>query len=162
MTGEVRLRDVELSDLPIFFEQQKEPQANRMAAIPAREQGPFTAHWRKILTDESNIIQTITCDGRVAGNVVSFEQDGMREVGYWLGVDYWGKGIATQALTEFLKKIDARPLYGHVARHNIASRRVLEKCGFEVIGEDESPFSPGGEPVDEYIMVLRAGEDEPG
>jgi RimJ/RimL family protein N-acetyltransferase len=72
----------------------------------------------------------------VAGNVVSFVRSGEREVGYWVGKEYWGKGVATQTLSVFLDDIETRPLYGHVARHNVASIRVLQKCGFRISGDE--------------------------
>ena len=76
MPAVVTLREVIDSDLPIFFEQQSDPQANRMAAFPAREREPFMVHWARILADGSNVIRTILFEGRVAGNIVSFEQSG--------------------------------------------------------------------------------------
>lgn len=136
MAHDVRLREVLDSDLPIFFEQQLDPDATQMANFPAREREAFMAHWAKIRGDAADSLRTILCDGQVAGNIVSWEQAGEREVGYWIGKDYWGRGIATRALSEFLSLLPARPLYAHVARHNFASRRVLEKCGFTLCGED--------------------------
>ncbi len=138
--GEVRLRDVTDADLPLFFEHQRDPAATEMAAFPARERAPFMAHWAAILADPTLAKQTILVDGQVAGNIGSWEQDGVRQVGYWLGRDYWGRGIATQALAAFLTQITPRPLYAHVAKHNIGSRRVLEKCGFTLAGEDDEEF----------------------
>jgi RimJ/RimL family protein N-acetyltransferase len=67
---------------------------------------------------------------------MSFEMEGKREVGYWVGREYWGKGIATKALKKFLEYEKRRPLYGYVAIHNKGSRRVLEKCGFEFYAEE--------------------------
>jgi RimJ/RimL family protein N-acetyltransferase len=134
MTGDVILRDVTEGNLPIFFEHQLDPEATRMAAFPARNRKAFMAHWTRILADETVIKKTILFDGHVAGNVVSFVQSGEREVGYWIGKEYWGKGVATEALSEFLGHVETRPLYAHVARHNTASIRVLEKCGFRISG----------------------------
>jgi RimJ/RimL family protein N-acetyltransferase len=94
-------------------------------------------HWAKIMRNEANILKTILFEGQVAGNVVSWQQGDEREVGYWLGKEYWGKGIATRALTELLNHVTQRPLYAHVAKHNIASIRVLEKCGFTRYGEND-------------------------
>ncbi|MFL7870775.1 MAG: GNAT family N-acetyltransferase, partial [Anaerolineales bacterium] len=99
MTNNISLREVQESDLPIFFEQQRDPLANQMAAFPARDQEAFMAHWAKIMKDESVILRTILFEGQVAGNVLSFEMEGKREVGYWLGREFWGKGIATVALS---------------------------------------------------------------
>jgi Acetyltransferase (GNAT) domain len=85
---------------------------------------------------------TVLADGVTAGNVVSFDQCGEREVGYWLGREYWGLGVATRALAAFLRIETQRPLTAHVARHNTASRRVLEKWGFTVRGEAVASVGP--------------------
>lgn len=154
MANQVKLRDVIETDLPIFFEQQSDHEAAQMAALPARNRETFMAHWTRIMGDDSILIKTILFDGSVAGNIVSFDQLGEREVGYWLGKEYWGKGIATRALIEFLKYVETRPLYAHVAKHNIASRRVLEKCGFIVWGEDSFYSQAFGKNIEEYILIL--------
>jgi RimJ/RimL family protein N-acetyltransferase len=70
----------------------------------------------------------------VAGNVGCWEQDGQRLVGYWVGREFWGKGLATRALAEFVEEVTARPLHAWVATSNLGSIRVLEKCGFVTIG----------------------------
>ena len=153
MTDEVLLRDVAESDLPIFYEQQLDPEATAMAAFASRDRESFMAHWAKIMTDESVILKSILFNGQVAGNIVSWEQGGKREVGYWVGKEYWGKGIATKALAEFLVHVKTRPLVAHVAKHNIASRRVLEKCGFTLIREDKY-FNTSGKEIEEVILEL--------
>lgn len=160
MTSDVLLREVTESDLPIFFEQQLDPEATQMAAFLARDREAFMAHWTKILGDETIIKKTILFEGQVAGNIVSFEQFGERLVGYWLGKEYWGKGIATQALSAFLDQVRARPLYAHVAKHNTVSIRVLEKCGFTIIGEEKGFADASGEEVEEFILKLSANESD--
>ena len=87
MTDQILLRNVEANDLPIFFEQQRDPAANEMAAFPARDKDAFMAHWAKIMNDENIILKTILFEGQVAGNVLSFVLSEEREVGYWLGRD---------------------------------------------------------------------------
>lgn len=96
MTNEITLRDVQEDDLPVFFEQQLDPEARRMAAFPGRARDAFMAHWAKSMADEAAILKTIIFRGKVAGNIVIWEQSGERKVGYWLGKEYWGKGIAAQ------------------------------------------------------------------
>jgi RimJ/RimL family protein N-acetyltransferase len=155
MPDAITLRPVTAFDLPLFYEQQADPAATRMAAFPARAREPFMAHWARIMADESVILRTVLCDDQVAGNVASFMQAGLREVGYWIGRDFWGRGIATQALGLFLEELKDRPLYAHVAKHNVASRRVLEKCGFQLLREDAGyATEPGSLPVPEYVFVL--------
>jgi RimJ/RimL family protein N-acetyltransferase len=150
----VILRDAVESDLPVFFEHQREPEANRMAAFPPRDREAFDAHWAKVLRNKSNIVKTVLFDGRVAGNVGSWEQEGHRRIGYWIGKAFWGRGVATQALIQFLDQVTVRPLFAHVAKSNAASIRVLEKCGFTLCGQDKSPAPTGGEAVEEFVMRL--------
>lgn len=135
--AEVQIRDVIDDDLPIFYEQQLDPEATTMAAFPSRDYEPFLAHWAKNRQVPTNIHRTILFNGEVAGYIVSWLQDGEREVGYWLGKAYWGKGIATQALQQFLDEVTERPLGAYVVKHNLGSIRVLEKCGFQCVDEND-------------------------
>jgi RimJ/RimL family protein N-acetyltransferase len=152
---EISLRDVQGSDLPIFFEQQLDREATQMAAFPSRDRDAFMAHWAKIMADETTTLKTIVFHGEVAGNLVSWEQSGEAKVGYWLGKEYWGRGIASAALSQFLRQVTTRPLHAHVAKHNLASIRVLQKCGFTISGE--ARFSGAhGEQGEEFILTLEA------
>jgi RimJ/RimL family protein N-acetyltransferase len=157
MTNSVLLRDVTEEDLPHFFNHQLDAEANWMAAFTAKDptdRAAFTAHWGKILADDGITIKTILYEGAVAGHVLCHSWFGEPEVSYWLGKEYWGKGIATQALTAFLNEVQTRPLYARVAKDNIASRRVLEKCGFVVTGEERGFSNARGVEVDEVVLVM--------
>jgi RimJ/RimL family protein N-acetyltransferase len=132
------LREVVDSDLDAFFEHQREPEANRMAACPARDREAFDAHWRRLLADDSLTKKTIVYEGEVAGNVGCWEQEGRRFVGYWIGREFWGKGLATRALQELTGEVTQRPLHAWVATSNLASIRVLEKCGFVRVGSHKN------------------------
>ena len=160
MVNELFLRDVVTDDLPIFFEQQLNHEANYMAAFTARDptnKEAFIEHWHKILADETNIIKTIIFNGRVAGSVSSYQNEGKPEVTYWLGSEYWGKGIATWALKEFLAHHNkTRPIYARVAKDNLGSRRVLEKCGFTIIGESTGFANARGQEIEELHLELGA------
>lgn len=134
---EIELRYVTSSDLPILFEFQREPEGNAMAALPARDLHDFMAHWRKILNEPACTLMAVTVNGSVAGNIGSWSQDDKRLVGYWLGKQFWGQGIATVALSKFIGQWCDRPLYAYAAKHNAGSIRVLEKCGFVLVGEDD-------------------------
>lgn len=157
--GRILLRDVTDSDLPVFFEYQLDPDANRMAAFTTEDpsdRNAFAAHWTRILGDETIVTKTILLDGRVAGNILSFEQSGEREVSYWICREYWGRGIATRALSEFLGHVTKRPLYARAAKDNAGSLRVLEKCGFVISGEDKGFSNSRGEEVEEFVLKLEA------
>ncbi len=155
--NDVRLRDVEAGDLPIFFDHQTDPVACHMAAFTVEDPADldaFVARWARILADEAITAKTILFGGQVAGHVLSFEQGGRREVSYWVGRSFWGRGIATRALSWLLEDLETRPLYARAAKDNVASIRVLEKCGFTIAGEDKGFANARGEEVEEYILEL--------
>jgi RimJ/RimL family protein N-acetyltransferase len=141
---EVALRPTRPGDLDVMFDHQADPQAAEMAAFPSRDRDAFMAHWARIMADDTVVSRTIDVDGAVAGNIVSWIQDDARMVGYWIGRDYWGRGVASAALALFLEQVATRPLWAHVARHNVGSRRVLEKSGFQPYSQD----------ADEYVLLL--------
>jgi RimJ/RimL family protein N-acetyltransferase len=154
MKPDITLRGVTAADLPRLYEHQSDPVSVRMAAFPPRDQEEFTAHWAKILVDPSVITRAILFEGEVTGYVVIFGPAEERLVGYWIGREFWGKGLATRALAAVLHEISERPLFARVAKHNVGSVRVLEKCGFTVAGEDKVAFGDDGEIVEDWIMKL--------
>src|SRR5688572_12779328 len=122
------LRAVQAADLPVLFEYQLDPEAVRMAAFPSRQRDTFMAHWARVLADPANAARVIVRDGSVVGNIGAWTDAGTGErlVGYWIGRDYWGRGIASAALEQFIDYEKARPLTARVVRHNLASIRVLQ------------------------------------
>lgn len=158
MTERLVLRDVTDNDVLVFFDQQRDPEASAMAAFGAKDptdRDGFLAHWAKIRGDETVTIKAIEVGGQVVGNVVCFTHDGKREVGYWFGRPYWGRGFATAALAAFLEQIEERPLYACAAEDNVGSIRVLEKCGFAVRGRGREFSHARGEEVDQVYFELR-------
>ena len=147
------LREVVEADLPVFYEYERDPEASAMAVFPSREREAFMAHWARTLANDSALTWTIVCDGEVAGNIGCWEADGRRLVGYWIGRAFWGRGLATQALAEVVGIVDARPLHADVVSTNVASIRVLEKCGFVKVGEHASDDG-----IEELLLELRRGD----
>jgi RimJ/RimL family protein N-acetyltransferase len=145
------LREVVEADLPVFYEYESDREAAAMAAFPSRERDAFMARWAKTLADDSALTWAVVSDGAVAGNIGCWEDDGRRLVGYWIGREFWGRGLATQALAELLDVVDGRPLHAYVAKSNVASIRVLEKCGFVKVGEHA-----GDDGIEELFLELRA------
>jgi RimJ/RimL family protein N-acetyltransferase len=152
--SEIQLRPVTESDLPILFEHQREPEANEMAAFPARDHDAFMAHWTKILGDEALVAMTVVVDGCVVGNIGCWTQDGQRLIGYWIGKEHWGKGVATQMLSRFLRLVTDRPLYAHVVTHNVASIRVLEKSGFSLCAEATGALGESADGIKELVYII--------
>ena len=107
------LRRVEPDDIAVFFEQQADPPAAAMAAFPSRDRVAHDEHWARILGDSSCVARAIVLpDGQIVGNIGSFDVEGERHVGYWIGREHWGQGHASRALTEFVAEFPERPLSG--------------------------------------------------
>jgi RimJ/RimL family protein N-acetyltransferase len=155
------LRDVRDEDLAVLFEQWADPVAARMAAFTApdhMDRDAFERRWSRLRADETVISRAIVVDGEVAGTISSWGGPAEREVTYWIGRSYWGKGIATGALNAFLTVDSSRPLHARVASDNVASRRVLEKCGFRVIATERSFAEAPSAEIEELVLRL----EEPG
>ncbi len=159
MTEDLLLRDVRAGDLPILFEQQIDPEANHMAAFTAADptdHQAFMAKWQKILADPTIHKQTIVWDGDVVGSVLCYQdaEFAKPEITYWIGRPYWGRGLATRAVRAFLMRVVERPVFARVARDNLASLRVLAKCGFVIVGEDTGFANARGRVIEEAILKL--------
>jgi RimJ/RimL family protein N-acetyltransferase len=129
-----------------------------MAAFTAKDPSDkeaFTAHWAKIGGDEGITLRTIIFGGKIAGHIVCHGWFGDPEISYWIGKEYWGQGVATRALEEFMVILDKRPLYARTAKDNIASIRVLEKGGFRLSSHDKGFANARGEEIEESIYILR-------
>lgn len=157
--GRVTLRDVGDADLPRLFEWQRDPLANAMAAFTAKDPSDWEAfreHWARIRGDRSATMQAVLLDGRLVGNVGSFldREFGHPEVTYWIGREFWGRGLATLALAEFLRRHPARPIYARAAADNVGSIRVLEKCGFVPAGRGKGFANARGVETEEVVLKL--------
>jgi RimJ/RimL family protein N-acetyltransferase len=157
---ELTLRKLRDEDLPILFEQWADPVAVHMAAFTApdhMERDAFERRWSRLRADETVLNRVIVVDDDVTGTIGSWGDPGEREVTYWIGRSYWGRGIATGALEAFLAVDRSRPFHARVAADNVASRRVLEKCGFRVVATERGVAEARSAEIDELVLRL----DEP-
>lgn len=160
----ITIREVEAADLETFYAHQLDPEANRMAAFVGKEprdRPAFAAHWEKILHSPRITQRTIVADGKVAGHVACFPMEGNLEVTYWLGREFWGQGIATEALKQLLRLVAERPILARTATDNLGSLRVLQKCGFTIVGQDTGFAHGRGEDTAEYLLRLDAAPLKP-
>lgn len=133
---DVSLRSPVPADAAIMFAIQSEPAGAAMAAVPVRDHAEFTAHWQKVSEDPAAIRRIVVVDGAVVGDIVRFVRHEELEIGYRLSQEWWGRGIATEAVRQFLAEFPERPITAGVAEHNPGSMRVLEKCGFAADGTE--------------------------
>ena len=149
---EVSLRALTEDDLPTIFVFNSDPVGAEMVGMPVRDEETFYANRARNMANPANQMFAILVGDEVVGDLLSWpDEEGHRRVGYWLGRQYWGRGIATAALTAFLAEQTERPLYADVSTANPGSLRVLQKCGFRMLAEDE----PGhGHVPEEFFLRL--------
>lgn len=154
---DVALRPVEDGDLDALFEQQRDPEAVRMAAFTApdpNDRSAFDAHMARVLALPDVTHRAVTCDGELVGSIASFPIEGQTEITYWIDRAAWGRGIATQAVALLLDLVPDRPVYARAASDNAGSLRVLHKSGFTDIGTEIS-FAPArNAEIEETILRL--------
>ncbi len=138
---DVILREARAEDVEVLFENQSDPDSNAMAGVKPKSREDFFAHRKRVTANPENVLRVIEVGGdEIAGDIVSWRtESGGREIGYRIGQKYWGRGIATAALTAFTAEVTERPLYAHVVHWNPGSMRVLDKCGFERLPADQDP-----------------------
>jgi RimJ/RimL family protein N-acetyltransferase len=151
----IALRPVADADLDALFEQMRDPESVWMAAFTPDDpddRAAFDAHMAKVRFSPGITHRAITCDGQLVGSVAGFVVDGETEVTYWIDRAAWGRGIASRALDLLMDLVPTRPLYARAASDNAGSLRVLQKCGFQVIGTENSFASGRDGEIEETIL----------
>lgn len=153
---DITLRMTTSQDLEQLFLFQLDPQACYLAAFMAKDhtdKEAYIAKYTNFLNDPTINMRTILVNGIIAGSVSKYVMEGDAEITYWIDKQYWGQGIATKALNEFLKIETTRPIYGRVAFDNIGSQKVLEKCGFVKSGTDRGYANARQAEIEEYVFL---------
>ncbi|GAB3947237.1 GNAT family N-acetyltransferase [Spirosoma harenae] len=154
---QLELRPTEYADLAHLFQFQLDKEANYLAAFTSKDPTDKEAYFEKFtkfLNDPAIHMKTIFINKTVVGSVAKFELVGNAEITYWIDRKYWGNGIATTALGNFLALENTRPIFGRVAFDNVGSQNVLGKCGFVKIGLDKGFANARQAEIDEFIYKL--------
>lgn len=151
------LRPTVINDLEALFTFQLDREANYLAAFTAldpTDKSAYISKYSKFLNDPSINNQTILVGNIIAGSIAKFVIEGDAEITYWIDRNFWGKGVAKNALKTFLTIEKARPLLGRVAFDNYGSQKVLEKCGFVRVGSDTGFANARQAEIEELIYKL--------
>ena len=130
----VLLREVRHDDLEAFFVHQSDAEAARIAGVEVRPRDLFDARWKDNLANPASVMRTIEADGQVAGYVCSWHSEGVRHLGYVLGRAFWNRGVASEAVRQFLT-LEPAALQAEVTPGNVGSWKVLEKNGFTLASQ---------------------------
>lgn len=157
MTITVRLRPSIAEDTEQFFQHLQDATAIQMAAFTAEDPTDFAqlrSRFDWMRQSEEILVRTIVVEDVAIGHIASFPMFGDLDLTYWIDRDHWGKGYATASLLQFLTLETRRPLGARVAADNLGSLRVLEKCGFEVTGDNVSFANGRGCDTKELLLSL--------
>lgn len=142
-TLDVRLRRYDLEDADRLAVLLNDPDVTAMtSSIPyPYARSDAEAYLSSVRGEEGrNVSRAILLGDELVGGIGFAPRPGTgEEIGYWIGKDYWGRGIATLAVTAFLKVLDELGVTGDIEARTVASnrpsQRVLEKNGFVYRGE---------------------------
>lgn len=154
---EIELRPTTVADLDILFQFQLDQEGRHLAAFMSQDsthKEAYLAKYTRLLNDPTVNNQTIIADSEIVGSIAKFVMEGDAELTYWIDRQFWGKGVATNALKNFLTLETARPLFGRVAFDNWGSQKVLENCGFVKIGTDRGFANARQAEIEEFIYRL--------
>ena len=153
----IKLRPTKVSDLDTLFLFQADKEAGWLAAFMPKDptdKNAYLAKYVKLLAEQTVNNQTIFLDDFIVGSIAKFIMHGDAEITYWIDRKFWGRGIASQAMKDFLEIEPMRPIFGRVAFDNFASQKLLEKFGFTRIGAGKGFASARQMEIEEYIYRL--------
>lgn len=142
---------------------------NRNVSINLRDIFPYpytmrdALNWYEIVRDSEpeTSFAIAVADEAVGGIGFTLENDVSRrsaEIGYWLGEEFWGRGIVTEVLIAVSEHVfanyDICRLYAHVFEWNPASARVLEKAGYAFEGRMRKSVTKDGQTIDKLMYAL--------
>ncbi|HEX8656142.1 MAG TPA: GNAT family N-acetyltransferase [Hymenobacter sp.] len=155
----ITLVETEKDDLNTLFQFQLDEEATYLAAFMPKnfsDKSAYIEKYTRFLTDPTIHMRTIKVDNVIAGSIAKFVMENKAGITYWIDRKFWGQGIATTALKNFLEIESTRPIYGHVAFDNYGSQKVLEKCGFVKVGESKGFANARQAEIDEFIYQISA------
>ena len=154
---DIKLRPTTVADLDSLFLFQLDKEAIYLAAFTPKHPTNKAAYLEKytnILHDSTTNNQTILVYNVIAGSIGKFMMEGHAEITYWIDRKFWGQGVATRALQQFLDIETTRPIVPRVAFDNLGSQKVLEKCGFIKVGADKGFAHARQIEIEEFIYQL--------
>lgn len=156
----IRLRRTTANDLPQLFQWECDEASNARAGTKPRDWPTFLDRWQQILADPDGSATGVTprvieADGVLVGAINISPHEGADSIGYWIDRTHWGRGIASGAVGLMLAEFSRRPLFATAAGHNLASIRVLERNGFEIIDRCLTPETSRTIRRETVTLVLR-------
>lgn len=163
----VQIRKWELADAPALADalSNKAVQVNLRDGIPypytVQDARKYIAAMRAADENET-FAYAVTVDAQVVGSIAAFRQANIHshtaELGYYLSEAFWGRGVMTEAVRQLCAVLfahtDILRVYAEPFAHNVGSRRVLEKAGFQYEGTLRRHARKSGRLLDMTLYAL--------
>lgn len=112
--------------------------------------------------EKHQCIRAIVVNQEAIGVIGCFIKDDVHckccEIGYWLGEEFWGKGIMTEALTRMCREVfqsyDVVRIFAETFSYNAGSSKVLENAGFQLEGKLRNSIYKNGKVSDSFIYAI--------
>ena len=158
MRIQTSVRPLRPADHDAVFAMMADPAAVRMAAFTTEDPGDraaFDLHMQRVAAIPDAKHWAVVDGAEVlVGTISTFpSEEQLSEVTYWIQRAHWGRGHASRALALVLPHT-ARPVLARVVADNHASRRVLQKAGFVIVGQNRDYAAGRRAQVDEFILRL--------
>jgi RimJ/RimL family protein N-acetyltransferase len=149
----VRLRDLGDDDVEWIFEACQDPEIQRWTVVPRPYLREHAESFVREGVGELRTRVVVASEGERAVGMISIHSivDGVASIGYWVAP--WGRGrgaasAAVRLVVEEARVMGARAVTADVAEVNVASRRTVESCGFEVASVEPLVCRDNGLAVD--------------
>ena len=173
-TQRLQLRPWRETDAAALYEYARDPRIGPIAGWPPHRSVEESREIiRTVFADDGVFAVTLRDDDRAIGcigvqrgaasNLPIPENEG--EIGYWIGVPFWGMGLIPEAMREVIRyafeELGLRSLWCGYFDGNEKSRRAQEKCGFRHHHTEEIPDVLGeGDCRIEHLSILSREEWE--
>ncbi len=155
-TERLRLRRASDDDLDAIFEIMSDPETMRFWSSPPHGSREETARWLGSMIDADRSEQSdefiLEFKGRVIGKLGAWQPP---EIGFFLHRNYWGRGLAAEALQQFIAYAAGRGLdclTADVDPRNHSCIRLLERAGFERSGMKTANHVVAGQACDSLFL----------
>ena len=143
---------------------------NQRECFPSPYTIDLARNWIQFVRDnESTTRFVIANDKEAIGEIGVVIQPDVHlytaEIGFWIGEPYWGNGLMTQAVSWMVEycfsELGLKRIFADVMEYNIASQKVLQKCGFELEGIFRKNIYKNDDFYDQFVYAIVNDKDLP-
>jgi RimJ/RimL family protein N-acetyltransferase len=131
---------IQESDLEDMFNEvrRSQYQLKELGWLSECDQDKFYNHYRAVVIQQHLQIFVVRVFDQFAGCVEVADRSDYYEIGYWLGASFRGQGLSAIAIQAVINQLELRPVQATAPVDNVASWKVLENVGFQLVKSDST------------------------